>query len=133
MKNAKLYKEKLSNADDPRYTFEHYNGYSFYPTYSMTTEDMRNLRNENKGLAKAFKTEKISDRAIVIYDNYNTKTLKSYHTYICEIDNNGNFTKLWDGYSATTMKHINIFRQMFGLPTMSKYEWIMTEIPEEIM
>lgn len=129
MKNEKLYKEKLSNADDPRYTFEHYNDYSYYPSYNMTTEDLRNLRNENKAISKVYsKTKKICDRAIILYDNYNTKTLKSYHTYICRIDRDGNFTKLWDGYSATTMKHINIFREMFGLSTMTKYDWIMLNI-----
>lgn len=36
------------------------------------------------------------------------KVLQSYQTLVAYIDNKG-FHKLWSGYSATTMKHINSF------------------------
>lgn len=50
--------------------------------------------------------------------------LKSYATIVAMIDNNGEFVKLWCGYSATTMKHINAFCDRFGYPTMNKATWV---------
>ena len=35
--------------------------------------------------------------------------LKSYDTIVCYFSRNGEFIRLWDGYSATTMRHINSF------------------------
>jgi len=37
--------------------------------------------------------------------------LQSYNTIICFISYGGTFVKLWDGYSATTMRHINAFME----------------------
>ena len=127
MKNAKLYKEKLSNADDPRYTFEHYNGVSFYPSYNMTTDDLRELRNEYKKDSKITATEKLTDRAIIMHSIHNNHTLKSYYTKVAMITDDNRFLKLWDGFTVTTLKHINLFREKYNLPPISKYEWIMME------
>ena len=57
-----------------------------------------------------------------VIESENKSSLKSYETIVCEMEN-GNFHKLWNGYSATTMKHINDFRRLFGLPKLSKKEW----------
>lgn len=35
--------------------------------------------------------------------------LKSYDTEVAYIDREGGFHRLWAGYSATTMRHINAF------------------------
>lgn len=52
-------------------------------------------------------------------------TLTSYTTTICEYDRStGAFARLWNGYSATTQRHINAFRDMLGLPALSKAEWV---------
>ena len=53
-------------------------------------------------------------KASVIEEN-GEKFLKSYETIVCKIDKNGNFIKLWDGYSTTTMRHINAFLAKFGI------------------
>lgn len=37
------------------------------------------------------------------------KILVSYETPVCKIDRGGRFVRLWNGYSATTMRHINSF------------------------
>lgn len=47
----------------------------------------------------------------------------SYTTEVCMIDNNGVFIRLWSGYSYTTMRHINAFRVMHGLPAINKAAW----------
>lgn len=35
--------------------------------------------------------------------------LKSYETIVCYISKKGLFKKMWDGYSATTQRHISEF------------------------
>lgn len=52
----------------------------------------------------------------------NEDTLYSYQTKVCKICN-GNFVRLWSGYSKTTMIHINEFRMQNRLPSLSKKEW----------
>lgn len=50
--------------------------------------------------------------------------LTSYTTEVCSIDENGHFHRLWNGYSVTTMNHINEFRRQNGLEALSKKEWL---------
>lgn len=51
------------------------------------------------------------------------RTLTSYTTDVAKITKDGNFQKLWGGYSVTTMTHINAFRVTNGLNAISKQEW----------
>ena len=48
--------------------------------------------------------------------------LKSYDTEVCKISN-GVFVRLWDGYSATTMRHVNAFIDYFCIPGGGKAWW----------
>ena len=57
------------------------------------------------------------------------KTLTSYTTDVARIDKEGHFIKLWNGYSVTTMNHVNAFRIMNGLNALTKNEWL--EIPND--
>lgn len=41
--------------------------------------------------------------------------LQSYDTIVCKIDKSGKFVRMWSGYSAATMRHINSFIEMFGI------------------
>lgn len=43
------------------------------------------------------------------------KLLQSYNTIVCKLDADGNFVRLWNGYSATTQRHVNSFLQLNGL------------------
>lgn len=61
-------------------------------------------------------------KAVVIEEN-GERLLRSYDTIVCKIDNNGNFIRLWGGYSKTTMNHINDFRMMNGLESLYKKDW----------
>lgn len=67
------------------------------------------------------------NKAKVREENGN-KELISYVTTVCSIDSNGGFHRLWDGYSATTMRHVNSFRMMNGLKAISKDEWDEMEV-----
>lgn len=50
--------------------------------------------------------------------------LRSYNTDVCAYNPTTNdFGKLWNGYSRTTMNHINDFRLQYGLKALNKKEW----------
>lgn len=49
--------------------------------------------------------------------------LQSYDTTVCKIDKSGEFVRMWSGYSATTMRHINAFIEMFGISGGGKKWW----------
>ena len=53
--------------------------------------------------------------------------LMSYQTFVGRIVN-GVFQRLWDGYSATTMRHVNSFLQEFGLDGGGKAWWDRQEV-----
>lgn len=55
--------------------------------------------------------------------------LQSYNTIVCKVDKNGKFVKMWDGYSATTMFHINDFIKLFNIDGGGKkwYESLETQ------
>lgn len=57
--------------------------------------------------------------------------LKSYDTVVCALTDAGTFIRLWPGYSVTTIKHINDFRRINGMDTLSKKEWIKLDCMEE--
>ena len=76
----------------------------------MSTEDIKDLRQEYKAI-KA--------------DNNGNLILQSYYTDVCRYNlKSDKFTKTWNGFSVTTLKHINIFRRFLGLKAISKREWI---------
>lgn len=56
--------------------------------------------------------------------------LQSYDTIVCKITAGNRFVRLWSGYSVTTMRHINAFVEMFGIPGGGKKWWdnLITEI-----
>lgn len=58
-----------------------------------------------------------------IVKNDNGIYLVSYDTTVCMIDNNGTFRRLWQGYSATTMRHINSFMVAMGMDPINKAAW----------
>lgn len=60
-------------------------------------------------------------KARVIEDG-DTYTLISYTTAVARIQG-GRFARLWDGYSATTMRHINSFRNTYGFESIPKKVW----------
>ena len=65
-------------------------------------------------------------KAIVIEED-NVAYLKSYKTIVAKIKN-GVFSRLWNDYSATTMRHINSFRIHFNMEKISKKEWMELEV-----
>lgn len=63
-------------------------------------------------------------KAIVIEMDNGDKILQSYETEVCKIDSNGEFVRLWDGYSVTTTRHINSFLRHEGVIGGGKSWWM---------
>lgn len=57
--------------------------------------------------------------------------LQSYDTTVCKIDKSGEFVRMWSGYSVTTMRHINTFIEMFGIPGGGKSWWDALPVEEK--
>ena len=62
-------------------------------------------------------------KAIIIEKDNGEKILQSYETEVCKIKSNGEFVRLWSGYSATTMRHVNSFVQLFNIARGGKSWW----------
>ena len=54
-------------------------------------------------------------KAHVIEHDDGRKQLQSYNTIVAEIDNNGNYNRLWDGNTQTTNRHIKSFKKFYNL------------------
>ena len=82
---------------------------------------------------KTFELKPINNRksfygkAEVIEKDNGDILLRSYNTIVARI-RNGNFERLWDGYSATTMNHINSFIHTYGIVGGGKAWWNSLEV-----
>lgn len=70
-------------------------------------------------------------KARVIECSNGEKLLQSYETIVCKIDASGRVIRLWEGYSATTMRHINSFLSFYGIPEGGKAYWDKLPIEHE--
>ena len=66
-------------------------------------------------------------KAEVIENDNGDIELKSYNTIVARI-RHGRFERLWNGYSATTMNHVNAFIDAFGISGGGKAWWIGLEV-----
>lgn len=129
-KEYKALREQAEQAPEI-YTFESCNGFSIYPNRYMKNQDIKDLRQEYKAIKageNAYSLEGFGGRALIIPDG-NKLILRSYYTDVCRYNlKTGEFIRLWEGFSVTTLKHINIFRRFLALNTLSKREWIELEV-----
>lgn len=78
--------------------------------------------------------EPINDRAKSFYGKAKVieKTngdveLQSYDTIVARISK-GKLQRLWDGYSSTTMRHVNSFCTKYGVDSGGKSWWKSLEV-----
>ena len=130
-KEYKALRETAENAPEI-FTFESWNGFSIYPNKYMSNQDIKDLRQEYKGIKaenKGYALDGFGGRAIIKIDHDGSLILQSYYTDVCRYNPKTDiFEKTWNGFSVTTLKHINIFRQFLALNTLSKREWIELEV-----
>lgn len=70
-------------------------------------------------------------KAVVVVEDNGTETLYSYGTPIVKRLVSGELVKMWEGYSATTMRHINAFIEMFGISGGGKKWWDALPVEEK--
>lgn len=111
-KERRHYREMLN-------AHEQYNGMDY-----LRREEEKALREELKADRGrgAFALLGSNGRAVVI-PTKGGYVLKSYYTEVAKVID-GEFYKIWYGYSATTLKHINLFRAALNMGTLSKREWV---------
>lgn len=69
---------------------------------------------------------KIYDLPVMGYDR-----AKSFYGKAKVIEkDNGEFVRLWDGYSVTTMRHVNSFLSFFGISGGGKSWWDSQPVEE---
>lgn len=61
-------------------------------------------------------------KAVAIEKDNGEIELKSYNTIVAKIVN-GEFKRLWSGYSMTTMNHVNAFIDAYGIDGGGKAWW----------
>ena len=66
-------------------------------------------------------------KAIAIEHDNGVVELKSYDTIVAKIVD-GKFYRLWNDYSATTMRHINAFIDKYGISGGGKAWWNSLEV-----
>ena len=66
-------------------------------------------------------------KAVIIEKDNGDIELRSYNTIVARIKN-GIFERLWSGYSATTMNHINSFIDTYGISGGGKAWWVALEV-----
>lgn len=71
------------------------------------------------------KAKSFYGKAIVIEKDNGEIELQSYNTIVCKLTSGENrkLVRLWDGYSATTMRHINAFLEYYGHDGGGKTWW----------
>lgn len=62
-------------------------------------------------------------KAKVLEKEDGRRFLMSYKTPVCYLDKNNQFVRLWNGYSATTMRHINAFLALYLVDGGGKAWW----------
>lgn len=67
-------------------------------------------------------------KAKVLEKEDGRRFLISYGAPVCYLDKNNQFVRLWEGYSATTMRHINAFLSLYSIDGGGKAWWDKQEI-----
>ncbi len=95
-----------------------------YTSYDyLTRQEVSELARDVKK-RDGFQLAGFNNRATVRQEGYNL-ILTSYYTDVASYNTmTKTFVKLWDGYSVTTLKHINAFCRYLNINTFSKREWI---------
>lgn len=115
--------------------------YRSYPMWGVDyTDTIRSIIKNNRKLVKEqtnyFAVPGCDYRCVLrvdIEDDATIYTLISYDTEVCYIRvtfDSCQFIRTWDGWTPTTMKHINAFRDEFGFVKMNKYMWLTLDEPE---
>lgn len=100
-----------------------YGGYDY-----LSRAEEKELRRDAKVRVELDNETYLSGFRATVRREYYGTVLRSYQTDVAYFDHDGKFHKTWDDYSATTLKHINLFRKNKGLAPLNKREWVEMEM-----
>ena len=73
-------------------------------------------------------------KAVVTVNDRGDAVLRSYDTDVCMITASGEFLRFWEGYSVTTMRHVNDFlaqasifeggKKFWDACAVRRYSWV---------
>ena len=112
-----------------RYYKDNFSGVRSFDGWDvLNADDLRKLRQDIR--------QRLQESGSYILDGTNRKAtvteteegpvLTSYYTEVAAIIR-GRLVRLWDGWSATTAKHVRTFCHRYGIDAPSKREWF--ELP----
>ena len=78
---------------------------------------------EKKLMPASFQSNKSFYGKAHVREESGETILRSYNTDVCKIDSAGNFHKLWNGYSKTTLSHVVAFCDTFNVPCDGNKKW----------
>lgn len=106
----------------------HYVGIFGYESAYLDREAQKDLRSDIKDRKQNghYVLDGTNNKATWYFDDDGGKVLRSYYTDVARLYE-GRLYKLWTGYSATTMNHINQFLYDNGHQMIRKYDWIMID------
>lgn len=126
---ARMYEHETAIDVSPCYTVNGFTGYESAYLDDDAKKELRqavNARIADGGIALPNSNKKASIRK----GDGGEIILTSYYTDVAMFKGE-TFCKLWQGFSVTTLNHVNEFRKMFNRAALSKYDWIMLETGKE--
>lgn len=106
----------------------HYVGIFGYESCYLDDDARKELRQDIKDRKSQGHhiVEGTNNKATWYFDDEGGKVLRSYYTDVARLYE-GRLYKLWNGYSVTTLNHINAFLADNGFPTICKRDWVMMD------
>lgn len=108
-------------------------GYSTYNNYDyLNSHEKKDMKESYKSLKKrGWQTLHGSNSKALMLLTDDRVVLKSYYTNVLVIEfKKKAVIKLWDGYSVTTLKHVNLLLNLFGYKSLNKREFMDLETDE---
>lgn len=115
-------REEYQNRLDEHWQSDYYDWLSDYGTRELKKDAKNRCKTKGHNMIDG-----TNGKATWYKDDKGARVLRSYYTDVCKIYR-GRVYKLWQGYSATTSRHIQAFMNMNGYRGISKREWVMMDI-----
>lgn len=121
----------MTNATKREYETRRDNAQFFGWFDYLRPEDVNELRRDVKARSKEGSARMLPDsnyRASYRTTAEGEIILTSYYTDVAKINADGELVRLWDGWSATTARHISKFCHLFNMKDPNKFDWIMSDV-----
>ena len=91
----------------------------------FTSEELKDLREYQNSFS--LPVEYKHGRMIILKVSENEHALISYYTHVATVKD-GKLYRHWNGWSATTAKHVRELCHRYGLDAPNKHEWLSMDV-----